>query len=91
MAVNEGLTWNKKSFIASPASGNQSCGGEIDPSDSQRKPTRLFFLSWTFLYEGGCSQFLISSRKCDSSICGWRTYFPFSVGKITSFASSLLE
>ena len=37
----------------------------------------------------GCYQVLISSRKFDSSICGWKMNFPFS--NITSFAFSLLE
>ena len=30
---------------------------------------------------GGCSQFLISSRKIDSSICGWKNEFSIFFGK----------
>ena len=40
--------------------------------------------NWKFQYQSGCSQFLISSRKFDSSICGWD--FSISLGNITSFA-----
>ena len=29
-------------------------------------------LNWSMPYQGGCSQFLISSRKFDSSICDWK-------------------
>ena len=34
-----------------------------------------FSLKWVFPDQGGCSQFLISSRKFDSSICSWKTEF----------------
>ena len=33
---------------------------------------RDLVLELAFPYQGGSSQFLISSRKCDSSICGWK-------------------
>ena len=32
-------------------------------------------LNWSMPYEGGCSQFLISSRGFDSSICDWKNKF----------------
>ena len=34
-----------------------------------------FSSNWVFSYQGGCSQFLISSRKIDSSICDWKNKF----------------
>ena len=32
-------------------------------------------LNWSMPYQGGCSQFLISSRGFDSSICDWKNKF----------------
>ena len=46
-------------------------------------------LNWSMPYQGGCSQFLISSRCFDSSICDGKN-FP-CLGNITSFALSLFE
>ena len=40
-----------------------------------------FFSKWTFPYQGGCSQVLISSRKFDSSICDWKNKFSIFFGK----------
>ena len=56
-----------------------------------KKIPLTFSSNCVFPYQGGCSQFLISSRKFDSSISGWKMNFPFSLGNITSFALSLLE
>ena len=43
-------------------------------------------------YQGGCSQFLISSNKFYSSICDWKNEFPIFFGKILlPFALSLFE
>ena len=45
-----------------------------------------FSSNWTFPYQGGCSQVLISSKKFDSSICDWKIKISFSLGNVTSFA-----
>ena len=37
-----------------------------------KKIPSTFSSNWVFPYQGVCSQFLISSRKFDSSICGWK-------------------
>ena len=37
-----------------------------------KKISLTFSSNWVFPYQGACSQFLISSRKIDSSICGWK-------------------
>ena len=37
---------------------------------------RPFSSNCVFPYQSGCSLFLISSRKMDSSICGWKINFP---------------
>ena len=42
------------------------------PFRFSKKIKVTFSLNWMFPYQGGCSQFLISSRKIDSSICGWK-------------------
>ena len=41
-------------------------------------------LNWSMPYQGGCSQFLISSRGFDSSICDWKNKFSF-LGKYHLF------
>ena len=46
---------------------------------------RDFLLELVFPYQGACSQFLISSRKIDSSICGWKNEFPIFFGKYHLF------
>ena len=46
-----------------------------------KKISVTFSSNWTFPNQGGCSQFLISSRKCDSSICGWKNKFSIFFGK----------
>ena len=38
-------------------------------------------LGWSMPYQGGCSQFLISSKKIDSSICDWKNEFSIFFGK----------
>ena len=40
-----------------------------------------FSSNWVFPYQGGCSQFLISSYKFDSSICDWKNEFSIFCGK----------
>ena len=45
-------------------------------------------LNWLMPYQGGCSQFLISSKGFDSSICDWKNKLP-CLGTITSFALTL--
>ena len=62
----------QKSFIASPASESESWGGGRDPFWFSQKIYVTFSSNWTFPYQGGCSQFLISSWKFDSSICDWK-------------------
>ena len=47
-----------------------------------------FSSNWVIPYRGGCSQFLISSRKCDSSIFDWKYEFSILGGNITSFNNS---
>ena len=37
-----------------------------------KKISLTFSSNWMIPYQGGCSQFLISSRKFDSSICDWK-------------------
>ena len=49
-----------------------------------------FSSTWSRPYQGGCSQFLISSRCFDSSICDGKNKFSL-LGNITSFALSLLS
>ena len=54
-----------------------------------------FSSNWVFPYQGGCSQFLISSRKIDSSICDWKYEFSIFLKKyhflcIESFQSRFL-
>ena len=48
-----------------------------------------FSSNWVFPYQGGCSQFLISSNKSDSSICGWKIvsifFWKYNVFRIESF------
>ena len=75
---------NKKSFKASPTTGSESENCGRDPSDSPRKSTWPFFLNWVIPYQGGCSQFVISSRDFDSSICDWKSKFSF-LGKYHLF------
>ena len=50
-----------------------------------------FSSNWVIPYQGGCSQFLISSNKFYSPICDWKMNFPFSLGNMTSFALSLFS
>ena len=38
-------------------------------------------LNWSMPYQGGCSQFLISSNKFYSSICNWKNEFSIFFGK----------
>ena len=40
-----------------------------------------FSSNWKFPYLSGSSQFLISSRQCDSSIFDWKNEFSISLGK----------
>ena len=56
-----------------------------------KKISLTFSSNWVIPHQGGCCQFLISSRKFNSSICGWKNGFSISLGIITSFALSLLE
>ena len=73
---------DQKSFLASPASGYESGGsGGGDPSDSPGKSLLSSPPIGWCLYQGGCSQFLISSKGFDSSICGWRSEFSIFFGK----------
>ena len=48
-----------------------------------------FSSNWMFPNQSWCSQFLISSRNIDSSICGWKINSPFSFGNIASFKLNL--
>ena len=76
MAVNEVSRHDQKSFIASPASGNESCRRE----ETLQKPKKVnitLSLNWSMPYQGGCSEFLISSKGFDSSICDWKNKFSF--------------
>ena len=54
-----------------------------------KKIPLTFSSNWTIPYQCGCSKFLISSRKFDSSICGRKINSPSSWGNTTSFALSL--
>ena len=40
-----------------------------------------FSSNWVLPYQSGCSQFLISSRGFDSSICDWKNKFSFFSGE----------
>ena len=42
-----------------------------------KKVNVTFSLNWSRPYQGGCSQFLISSWCFDSSICDWKNKFSF--------------
>ena len=42
-------------------------------------------LNWSMPYQGGCSQFLISSKGFDSSICDWENKFSSFFGKYRLF------
>ena len=44
-----------------------------------------FSSNWVFPYQVGCSQFLISSRKIDSSMCCWKNKFSFFFRKYHLF------
>ena len=47
-----------------------------DPLESEQGDLLdLTSSDWVFPYQGGCSQVLISSKGCDSSICDWRNKF----------------
>ena len=84
------LDWSLLSLHRHPEMSHE--GGERETFDSSRKIYVTLSSNWTFPYQGGCSQFLISSRKIVSSICGWKNNFCiFLVRNITSFALSLLE
>ena len=53
---------------------------------------KIYVSNWVVSYQGGCSQFLISSRKCViRPPATGKMHFPFSLGNITSFALSLRE
>ena len=69
----------QKSFIASPASGSESWGKR--PFWFSQKVPLTFSSNWVLPYKGGCSQFLISSRQFDSSICGSNNEFSIFLGK----------
>ena len=47
------------------------------PFSFSKKIPSTFSLNWVFPNQGGCSQFLISSRKFDSSINCWKMNFHF--------------
>ena len=44
-----------------------------------------FSSNWTFPYQGGCCQVLISSRKFDSSICDWKNKISIFFGEYHIF------
>ena len=44
-----------------------------------------FSSNWSISYRGGCSQVLISSKKFNSSICGWKNKFSIFFGKYHLF------
>ena len=69
------LTWTKShlSLHRHPGSESWFCGR--DPSGSPTKSLSTFSSNWVIPYQSGCSQFLISSSKFDSSICGWKNEF----------------
>ena len=50
------------------------------PFRFSKKIPSTFSSNWVLPSQGGCSQFLISSRKCDSSICGWKNKFSIFFG-----------
>ena len=60
-----------------------------DPSDFTKKISVTFSSIWSLPYQGGCSQFLISSKGFDSSMFDRKINSPL-LGNITSSASSLL-
>ena len=69
-------TWTKKTFIASPPSGNESWGCGRDPSDSLQESQYYSLLElveavsrWMF------SGLDLSSKSFDSSICHWKNKF----------------
>ena len=68
---------DQKSLIASPASGNESWGGGIDPFDSPRKSR------WLSPQIGRCRikvdvlRSWFSYKGFDSSICDWNNKFSF--------------
>ena len=71
---------DQKSFIASPAIGKWVLRWWKRPFWFSKKTTLTFSSNWVFPYQGGCSQFLISSRKFNSSICGWKNEFSIFIG-----------
>ena len=46
-----------------------------------KKISLTSFSNWVVPYQGGCSQFLISSNKFYSSICDWKNEFSILFGK----------
>ena len=78
--------WPWRCGVASPASGNESVMRWWKrPFWFSKKIYATFSSNWTFPYQGGCSQVLISSRKFDSSICDWKNNFPIFFGKYHLF------
>ena len=76
---------DEKSFIASPASGKWVIRWWKRPFWFSKKIYVTFSSNWTFPYQGGCSQVLISSKKFDSSIRYWKINYLFLWEKKTSF------
>ena len=84
------LDMDQKSFIASPGIRKWVLRLRWKrPFWFSKKISSTFSSNWVIPYQGGCSQFLISSSKFDSSICDWKWIFHFLWGNITSFALSL--
>ena len=68
---------DQKSFIASSGIRKWVLRWWKRPFWFFKKISLTFSSNWVFPCQGGCSQFLISSRKLDSSICGWKNEFSF--------------
>ena len=83
---------DQESFVASPASGNESWGGEGgDRSDSPRKslgPSPR--IGWSRIKVDVLSSWSPPTNFVRPSATG-SMHFPFLVGNITSFALSLFE
>ena len=82
---------DQKSFIASPASGNESWGCGRDPSDSPRKSTSLSPRIGRSRFKVDVLRSWSPRRSLIRPSATGKMNFPFSLGNITSFALSLFE
>ena len=90
-----GRSWSSQEWKSGAAEHDRSVKPEemswytLQKVDPHREEPLLDGNAHSVPYQGGCSQFLISSKGFDSSICDWKN--SPRLGNITSFALSLFE